>query len=91
MPGKMHQDKHTLLLQYQNLFDVPVYLVLFILFYISPVGGVTNITDTAPQTLVTFNSEDQGLTWGAVLVARQAANLGHDFYQCLYVLKYGAL
>lgn len=76
-----------------NTRSFSMYLVLFIIFYISPVGGVTNITstDVAPHALVTFNSEDQGLTWGTVLVARQAANLGHDFYQCLYVLKYGAL
>ena len=31
------------------------------------------------------------LTWGAVLVARQTADLGHDFYQGLHVLQDGAL
>jgi hypothetical protein len=31
------------------------------------------------------------LTWGAILVARQTAYLGHDFNQCLHVLQDGAL
>lgn len=31
------------------------------------------------------------LTWGAVLMAWQAADLGHDFYESFYVLQDGAL
>lgn len=40
---------------------------------------------------ICLNSRAYGLTWGAVLMARQAADLGHDFDQCFYVLQDGAL
>lgn len=31
------------------------------------------------------------LTWGTILMAWQAADLGHDFYESFYVLQDGAL
>lgn len=31
------------------------------------------------------------LTWGAILMAWQTADLGHDFYQSFYILQNGAL
>ena len=50
-------------------------------------SGVVNVNYNPTHT----NYEDCRLTWGAILMARQAADLGHDFYQCFYVLQYGAL
>ena len=31
------------------------------------------------------------LTWGAILVARKSADLGHHLHQGLHILHYGAL
>lgn len=49
--------------------------------------GVVNVNYKPTRA----HCEDCGLTWGAVFMAWQAADLGHDFYQCFYVLQYGAL